>query len=169
MTFMGLLIPALLAVQDDASPRVELRGIMVVEGISFKQGDKTKYTGDTYLLKLAFSDAKGEAIQPTPTMNFVVYNGAEPFKKVQRLMTKEQWKADTEKIGPKSVADNTIAFDKKAGELWVGVVRADSGFDLRFDLTLEIRGMGTWIWKGIDKDKEYKAPARGPDKPAEKK
>lgn len=147
-------------------PQVEIRGVKVVEGISFKQGDKTKYTGDTYLVRLAFSDAKGEPWQPTPTMNFVVYNGQEPYKKVQRIMTREQWKADAEKIGPKSVADNTMAFDKKAGELWVAVVRVDSGFSFRFDLTLEAKGTGTWSWKGLEPDGDgaLKAPPKGPDK-----
>jgi hypothetical protein len=151
-------------VLQEETPRVELRGVRVVEGISFKQGDRTKYTGDTYLVKFAFTDANGAAFQPTPTLNFVVYDGAVPYKKVQRIVTKEQWKADTAKIGPKSVADNTIAFDKAAGELWVAAVRADSGFEFKFDLTLEIKGHGTWIWKGVDKEMEHKAAPKGPDR-----
>ena len=103
-------------------------------------------------------------------MNFVVYNGQEPYKKVQRIVTKEQWNADASKVEKKTVADNTIACDKKTGELWVAFVRSDTGsFEPRFDLTLEIRGAGTWIWKGIDRDKKFEAASRGPDKPAEKK
>jgi hypothetical protein len=161
-----LTIPSLclaLALQD---PQVEIRGVNVVEGISFKQGDKTKYSGDTYLVRFAFTDGKGQPWQPAPTMNFVVYNGQEPYKKVQRIMTKDQWKADAEKIGPKSVADNTMAFDKKSGELWIAVVRADSGFDFRFDLALEIKGTGTWSWKGLERDKDgvIKSAPKGPDK-----
>jgi hypothetical protein len=148
------------------SVKIELRGIMQVEGISFRQGTTTKYTGDTFLLKLTFTDEKGAPFQPTPTLTFIVFNGQELWKKnVQRIVTKEQWNADVGKINSKSVADTTIAFDKKANELWVAFVRSDgTGFDPRFDLTLEIRGAGTWIWKGMDKDKKWESAPRGPDK-----
>jgi len=152
------------ALQDEkASPKVELKGCMKVEGISFKQGQGTKYSGDTFLVKLLFSDERGSGIQPTPTLNFVVYNGQEPYKKVQRIVTKEQWKADAMKINKDTVADNTIACDKKTGELWVAFVRADPGFDPRIDLTLEIKGVGTWTWKGVDLDSKYEVPPKGPD------
>jgi hypothetical protein len=151
--------------EEKASVQVELRGLMQVEGIQFRQGQFTKYSGDTYILKLLFTDEKGAAFQPTPTLNFVVYNGKEPWKKVQRIVGKEQWNGDSTKVAPKTVSDNTIVCDKKTGELWVAFVRSDgTNFDPGFDLTLEIRGAGTWIWKGIDKDKKWESPARGPDK-----
>ncbi|HLY10178.1 MAG TPA: hypothetical protein VKW04_12800 [Planctomycetota bacterium] len=151
------------AQDEKATPKIELKGCMKVEGISFKQGQSTKYTGDTYLLKLLFTDEKGDVSQPTPTLNFVVYNGQEPYKKVQRIVTREQWKADVAKINKDTVADNTIASDKKTTELWVAVVRVDQSFSLRFDLTAEIKGVGTWTWKGVEGDSNYLAAAKGPD------
>jgi hypothetical protein len=159
---LAALAPA--AAQDEkATPKVELKGCMKVEGISFKLGQSTKYSGDTFLVKIAFTDEKGSSFQPTPTLNFVVYNGQEPYKKVQRIVTREQWKADASKINKESVADTTIACDKKTGELWVAFVRADPGFDPRIDLTLDIKGVGTWTWKGVDLDSKYEVPAKGPD------
>lgn len=149
---------------DPAAAKVELKGLMKVEGISYRQGQSTKYSGDTYLLRLAFTDEKGAAFQPTPTLNFVIYNGQEPYKKAQRLVTKEQWKADTSKINQQTVADNTIACDKKTGELWVAFVRVDPGFDPRIDLTLEIKKVGTWVWKSVDLDSKFEAPPKPPDK-----
>ena len=163
MMLATLLMPA--APQDEKpAPKIELRGCMKVEGSSFRQGQVTKYTGDTFLVKIAFTDEKGEAWQPTPTLNFNVYNGNEPYQKAQRIVTREQWKADAMKINKDTVVDKTIAFDKKAGELWVAFVRADPGFDPKIDLTLEVKGTGTWVWKGIDLNSEYKVPAKGPDK-----
>ena len=160
----AILLLGALQTPPENKTTVELRGLLSVEGISFKQGDRTKYTGDTFLLRLAFTDENGAPSQPTPTMNFVVYNGQAPFKKVQRIVSKEQWKADAAKINTQSVADNTIACDKKTVELWVAFVRSDGhGFDPRIDLTLEIRGAGTWIWKGVEQ--KFESPARGPDKP----
>lgn len=165
MTATSILLLALLAGgQDDKpAPKIELKGCMKVEGISFKQGQATKYSGDTWLLKLLFTNEKGDAYQPTPTMNFVVYNGNEPYKKVQRIVRKEQWNADVAKINKDTVADNTIACDKKTGELWVAFVR-DANLDPKIDLTLEIKGTGTWIWKGVDQESKYEVPAKGPDK-----
>jgi hypothetical protein len=157
------------AQEDKGSHKIEIKGLWKVEGISFRQGNSTKYSGDTYLVMLAFTDEKGAAWQPTPTLNFVVYNGQEPYKKVQRIVTKEQWKAEVAKINKDSVADNTIAFDKKTGDLWVAFVRADPGFDTKFDLTLEVKGVGTWVWKGVYSDVEYKVTAKGPDKTPDKK
>ena len=162
---IGTLLASSLSGQDDKpTPKVELKALWKVDGISFKQGQSTKYSGDTYLLILAFTDDKGQPWQPTPTMNFVVYNGQEPYKKVQRIITKEQWKADVSKINKDTVADNTVACDKKTGDLWVAFVRADPGFDTKYDLTLEVKGAGTWIWKGVYSDVEYKVGAKGPDK-----
>ena len=98
MKLLAALVLALLVQDDKPMPKIELRGCMKVEGISFRQGQSTKYSGDTFLVKLLFTDDKGNPFQPTPTMNFVVYNGQEPYKKVQRIITKEQWKADVTKI-----------------------------------------------------------------------
>jgi hypothetical protein len=162
---IGVLLASSTSGQDDKpTPKIELKALWKVDGISFKQGQSTKYSGDTYLLILAFTDDKGQLWQPTPTMSFVVYNGQEPYKKVQRIITKEGWKADREKIGQNSVADTTVASDKKTGDLWVAFVRADPGFDTKFDLTLEVKGTGTWVWKGVYSDVEYKVGAKGPDK-----
>lgn len=164
MTPAPVLLLALLAFgQDDKpAPKIELKGCLKVEGISFKQGQATKYTGDTYLVRILFTNEKGDPYQPTPVLNFVVYNGQEPYKKVQRIVTKEQWKADASKINKDTVADNTIACDKKTGELWVAFVR-DANLDPRIDLTLEIKGTGTWTWKGLDLESKYEVPAKGPD------
>jgi len=167
---IGVLLASSLSGQDDKpTPKIELKALWKVDGISFKQGQSTKYSGDTYLVMMNFTDEKGGAWQPTPTMNFVVYNGQEPYKKVQRIVTKEGWKADVAKINKDTVADNTIACDKKTGDLWVAFVRADPGFDAKFDLALEVKGVGTWIWKGVSSDSEYKAAAKGPDKTPDKK
>jgi len=158
---LALLVPA--AAQDDkALPKVELKGCMEVEGISFKQGQSTKYTGNTYLLKLLFTNEKGDPYQPTPTMNFVIYNGAEPYGKAQRIVTKEQWKADASKINKDNVAVTTIAADMKTGELWVAFVR-EANINPKLDLTLEIKGVGKWTWKGLDADAKWEAAAKGPD------
>lgn len=165
MTSTSVLLLALLALGQDEKPgpQIELKGLLKVEGISFRQGQATKYTGDTYLVRILFTNEKGDAAQPTPVLNFVVYNRQEPYKKVQRIVTKEQWKADAAKISKDTVADHTIACDKKTGELWVAFVR-DANIDPRIDLTVEIKGTGTWTWKGVDLESEYKAPAKGPDK-----
>lgn len=153
--------------EEKATPKVELKGCMKFEGISFRQGEATKYTGDTYLLRLLFTDERGETFQPTPTLNFIVYKGEEPYAKAQRIVTKDNWKTDAAKISKENVADKTIAQDKKTGELWVAFVRCD--FDPRADLTLELKGVGTWVWKGLDlADQKYDVPAKGPDKPAKK-
>ena len=165
MTTMSVLLAlaCLAPGQDDkATPKIELKGCMKVEGISFKQGQATKYSGDTFLVKILFTNEKGDPYQPTPVLNFVVYNGNEPYKKVQRIVTKEQWKADVAKINKETVADNTIACDKKTGELWVAFVR-DANLDPKIDLTLEIKGVGTWTWKGVDLESKYEVPAKGPD------
>lgn len=157
-----LLLLACLAQDEKAVPKIELKGCMKVEGISFKQGQSTKYTGDTYLVKILFTNEKGDWYMPTPTMNFVVYNGNEPYKKVQRIVRKEQWNADVAKINKDTVADNTIAADKKTGELWVAFVR-EANIDPKIDLSIEIKGVGTWTWKGVDLESKYEVPAKGPD------
>jgi hypothetical protein len=120
---------------------------MVVQGDYTKNG---KYTGDVYLMRLVFIDDEGKPMKPTPTINMTVYNKQEAWGKAQRIVTKEQWNADASKINSLTVGDNTIACDKKSGELWVAFVRTDSPtFEPRCDMTIVIPDIGIWSWKGL--------------------
>jgi hypothetical protein len=126
---------------------VGIRGLMVVQGDYTKNG---KYTGDVYLMRLVFIDDEGKPMKPTPTINMTVYNKQEAWGKAQRIVTKEQWNADASKINSLTVGDNTIACDKKSGELWVAFVRTDSPtFEPRCDMTIVIPDIGIWSWKGL--------------------
>jgi len=146
------------------TPKAELRGLMVVEGSYYRQGDSNKYTGDVYLLRLLFSDEKGNRWEPTPTITMVVYNGKEPYTKVQRIVTKESWLTDAGKINGATVAANTIARDRKSGELWVAFVRTDGpAFEPRADITITLRDVGTWTWKSVDRSQKFESAPRSPD------
>jgi hypothetical protein len=126
---------------------VGVRGLMMVEGSYGKNG---KYTGDVYLLRMIFIDDEGKPMKPTPTINMTVYNKDQAWGKAQRIVTREQWNADATKINSGNVADNTIACDKKSGELWVAFVRTDGpAFEPRTDMTVVIQDLGTWSWKGL--------------------
>lgn len=126
---------------------VGIRGLMVVEGSYTKNG---KYTGDVYLLRLIFIDDEGKSMKPTPTINMTLYNKDQAWGKAQRIVAKEQWNADATKINSLNVADNTIACDKKSGELWVAFIRTDGPtFEPRVDMTVVIPDLGTWSWKGL--------------------
>ena len=52
--------------------------------------------------------------------------------------------------------------DLKSGELWVAFVR-EANINPKIDLTLEIKGVGKWTWKGLDADAKWEAAAKGPD------
>jgi hypothetical protein len=151
------------AKDDSKGIQTQLCGLLVIEGKSVRTGAVMKYSGDVFLLRLSFTDEKGSPCQPTPTINMVVYNGPDPYKKVQRVVTHESWKVDAAKVNAGTATDQTMAGDKKTGELWVAFLRTDQpGFDPRADITLSIRDQGTWTWKGMDK--KFETARRGPDK-----
>ena len=126
---------------------IGVRGIMYVQGDYTKGG---KYTGDVYILRLIFIDDEGKTMKPTPTINMTIYNKDQPWGKAQRIVSKEMWNVDATKINSLNVADNTIACDKKSGELWVSFVRTDGPvFDPKIDMTIVIPDIGTWSWKGL--------------------
>jgi len=61
-------------------------------------------------------------------------------------------------------ADNTVACDKKSGELWVSFVRSDTpNFEPRVDITVVIPDLGTWSWKGLSG--KFEAAAKSADTP----
>jgi hypothetical protein len=138
-----------------------------VRGLMFVQGDYTKggkYTGDVYILRLIFIDDEGKTMKPTPTINMTVYNKDQPWGKAQRIVSKEMWNVDASKINSGNVADNTIACDKKTGELWVSFVRTDGPtFDPRLDMTIVIPDIGTWSWKGLSG--KFEVGAKNADSP----
>lgn len=126
---------------------IGVRGLMFVEGSYTKGG---KYTGDVYLMRLIFIDDEGKTMKPTPTINLTVYNKDQAWGKAQRIVTKEAWNVDATKINSGNVADNTIACDKKSGELWVAFVRTDGpSFEPKCDMTIVLPDIGTWSWKGL--------------------
>ena len=155
--------------QDDKSPALSaaVRGLLVVQGSATKFGNKQ--TGDVYLMRVAFLDAEGKTVQPAGTFDIGIYDGDKPYKKVQRILTKDQWKADAAKVNELTVSHDTIACDKKTGEIWIALLRTDGGasFSPRADVKLTIRDQGTWTWRGLQE--KWEAAPRGPDAPEKKK
>ena len=140
---------------------IGVRGIMYVQGDYTKGG---KYTGDVYILRLIFIDDEGKTMKPTPTINMTVYNKDQPWGKAQRIVSKEMWNVDATKINSLNVADNTIACDKKTGELWVAFVRTDGPlFEPRLDMTIVLPDIGTWSWKGLSG--KFEMGAKNADSP----
>lgn len=138
---------------------VRLAGVVEVKGKTLKNN---LYTGDTFFLCLVFRDGEGKPVQPLGTLTAVCFNGDAPFKRVPRNITKESWKANASKITPDNVSNEAVAFDEKTGELWVGLIRTDGPyFELRADVSLVVKGMGTWTWKKLSE--KFESPARGPD------
>jgi len=139
---------------------VGIRGLMIVEGA---YGKNNKYTGDVYLVRLMFLDDEGKPMKPTPTINATVYNKTEAYGKVQRIVEKQQWGADASKINSSTVANDTVACDKKTGELWVAFVRTETPvFEPRADMTLVIPDIGIWTWKGLSG--KFEVAPRPPDR-----
>ena len=140
---------------------VGVRGLMFVQGNYLNNG---KYTGDVYLMRLVFIDDEGKPMKPTPTINMTVYNKDQAWGKVQRVVGREMWNIDAAKINSGNVADNTVACDKKSGELWVAFVRTDSpNFEPRADMTVVIPDLGTWSWKGLSG--KFEVGAKNADTP----
>ncbi len=56
-----------------------------------------------------------------------------------------------------------VFYDKKTGELYVALFRTRTDFyDFRTDVKLEVKGVGSWTWKGLKLKTTDVAP-RGPD------
>lgn len=145
---------------NDGQYAVGIRGLMVVEGTYAKNN---KYTGDVYLIRFVFLDDEGKPMKPAPTINATIYNKDQPYGKVQRIVEKQQWGADASKINSQTVSNDTIACDKKSGELWVALVRTETPtFDPKADITLVIPDIGIWSWKGLSG--KFEAAPRAPDR-----
>ncbi len=143
---------------------VQIRGAMLVEGFNVR-GLKT---GDVIYLRLAFRDDEGNPVQPAGSFTAITYDWDKPLKNVPRSITKASWKQDAGKINAQNANHEVVAFDSRANELWVGLLRkeATAYMELRVDVKLTIPGAGTWTWKGLQEKLE--APARGPDEKEKK-
>jgi hypothetical protein len=144
----------------DGEYAVGIRGLLVVDGTYTKNN---KYTGDVYLIRFSFLDDEGKPMKPTPTINATVYNKDQFYLKVQRIVEKQQWGADASRINSLTVSNDTIACDKKSGELWVALVRTETPvFEPRADITMVIPDIGIWTWKGLSG--KFEVAPRGPDR-----
>ncbi len=137
----------------------EIRGVRWIEGLNLR-GLKT---GDVAYLRMAFRDADGNPAQPTGSFTAITYDGDRPLKNVPRNITKDSWKLDARRINAQNANHETVARDPATGELWVGLLRTETGsyMNLRLDVKLTVPKIGTWTWKGLEDKCE--APARGPD------
>lgn len=152
--------------QEPAAPAAlttELRGVMVVEGLTVKNFNKTAYTGDVLYLKLLFRDAKGEIAKPVGVLNASILTATERLAAVSRTIKKEHYKTEAARITPATAAPDLLAFDEKTGELWVGLTKTAAGVaELRLEVTFRVVGAGTWEWKKLAPP--FEAAARPPDK-----
>jgi hypothetical protein len=145
------------------SMKVGVRGLMKVGGEYLPKSGK--YTGDVYLLRVAFLDGAGNPATPNATLNATLHDGQKETWKVQRLATKATWKIDAARLNNQNTDHTTIACDLKTGELWIGLIRSESGFPWKIDLSVTVKEFGAWTFKGIEGDK-WESPEKVPDKPA---
>ncbi len=131
-------------------PSVGFRGLLIAEGAYGKGG---KYSGDTYLMKMVFLDPKGKPFQPEATISFVLYDGEKQVRRAQRTVTRQSWGVEATRLNGQTAELDSIAFDRKANELWVGIHWTDVPFKKpRADITVELKDGGTYTFKGVEKD-----------------
>ncbi|HZE99794.1 MAG TPA: hypothetical protein VE981_22500 [Planctomycetota bacterium] len=141
------------------SATAELKGLFWVEGMTLKNG---KYTGDVAFLKVAFRDAKGKPWQPTGVLTGTVYIDGDR-RTMTRQFRKESWKVDAKKVDATTVTPDFMALDAATGDLWVGLFRWDKLVPVsRADVNIRIVDVGTWDWKGLEKNCD--ARAKSPDR-----
>lgn len=140
--------------------RIELRGLLVAEGFYNKAN---KYTGDVYFLRVAFLDEKGKTLKPNAEFQIALVDGKKEPWKIQRIVTAREWALDAARINNQTADATTIACDKKTGELWVGLVRTDSGeFTHKAEIRVDVKDEGSWVWRGMEG--KYQSAPRSPDK-----
>jgi hypothetical protein len=138
---------------------VGIRGLLVSEGSYGKGG---KYSGDVYLMRMTFTDGAGKPFQPDATVSFTLYDGDRQVRKAQRSVTREGWGTDAVRVNGRELEMDTIAYDRKAQELWVAIHWTDAAFKKpRADIVVEIPNVGTYTFPGVDRD--WAAAPRWPD------
>jgi len=126
---------------------VGIRGLLFSEGVRQANG---KYSGDIYLMKMIFLDSKGKPYQPEATVQFTLYDGKAEVRKSQRSVTRASWGVDAAVVNGAKLEFDTIALDRKTGELWVGLHWTDKAFtNPRADITVEIPNVGTYVFKDV--------------------
>lgn len=140
-------------------PSVGIRGLLVSEGVRQANG---KYTGDIYLMRMVFLDSKGKPYQPEATVQFTLYDGPKEVRKSQRAVTRASWGVDAASVNGAKLDFDTVAFDRKANELWVGLHWTDKAFAKpRADIVVEIAGVGKYEFKDVAN--QWVAAPRYPD------
>ena len=142
--------------------RIELRGLLVAQGtFSVKTN---KYSGDLYLLRMAFLDPAGKPVKPEAEVELSLVEAKKEPVKLQRSVTRREWGLDAARITGDTPDGGTTACDRKTGELWLFLVRTDgSEFNYKADVRVTVKDEGTWTWPGVD-GKFLSAP-RHPDLP----
>ena len=135
-------------------------GLSVVDGYYLKS---RKYTGDVWLVVFKFIDDKGKPAKPVGTITAVVYDGKKPLRKVQRIIKKQSWRLDANRLTNINVRKDVVAYDRKEKELYVALWRSEGAMAFRADVTLTVRGVGNWTWNGLNPESE--SGLRGPDAP----
>ena len=140
---------------------VGIRGFSVLDGVYQNNG---KYTGDVLFVRFVCFDPEGKRVQPIGKLNAVIYDAKKPVWKSPRTIRKTSWAKPVSRLTGANVRHDTIAYDKKTGELYVALFRTRTEFyDFQTDVKLEVKGIGSWTWRGLKLETTDIAP-RGPDK-----
>lgn len=142
--------------------RIELRGLLVAQGTFSTKTNK--YSGDLYLLRLAFLDPAGKTVKPEAEIELTLHEEKKEPLKVQRSVTRREWGLDAARITGDTLEGGATACDRKTGELWLYLLRTDgSEFNIKADIRVVVKDEGTWTWPGVGG--KYLSAPRHPDLP----
>lgn len=139
---------------------VELRGLKWVR--TSNQPSKRPIP-EVVFLRLAVRNRDGKSLHPFGSIAVTIQEGKKTAVPVLRTIKEEHWGLDAEEATAKGVNPEIVAYDPIGGELWVGLLRLEKpGVALKADVTLNIPGVGTWEWKGLENT--FESPAKGPSR-----
>lgn len=142
---------------------IGLLGLHCVDGEWVGEGKRRRYTGDVYLLKLAFRDADGKPVPQTGTVEVIARQGKKVVANVRRAVQDGHYELDAKKLNAKTASPGVVCLDAETGVLLVGVLRWTSND--RFAAQIDVAFLSTegdrWVWKVLEDP--WSEDAKGPD------
>jgi len=149
--------------------RFGVAGVHEVEGEFVGKGKSMTYSGDIILLKLKFYDEKGRSAKLTGTLQVLFSRGGTARGKAERPVTDAVYKFDWNKLQPKQVGEQTVAFDAGTNTVYAAVLRhtEDEKLDWQMEVRFTSKENERWtLWRLED---PWEAEPQEPDPPDKKK
>lgn len=133
--------------------KIELCGMVTLEGEFTGKRKEMRYTGDLHFLKLRFLDGQGKPVRQAGKLEVVAFKDGHPVRNQSNQIGAATYGVDATRIRRADAGERSTAFDAQRNEVWIAFARTEEEKvgDWKLDLRFTAAEGDQWLWKQLER------------------